>query len=194
VKVNGEAVPVEARPGAYLRLSRAWRDGDTVTLALPMRVRLRRWAANADSVSVDYGPLTFSLAIEERYEKRDSRATAQVRARWQPGADADRWPSYEIYPDSPWNYGLQLEGEDPAGALSVVRREWPADDHPFTLAASPLEIRARGRRVPGWGIDEYGLTGVLPESPVATTEPVTELRLVPMGGARLRISAFPTVA
>jgi len=34
---------------------------------------------------------------------------------------------------------------------------------------------------------------VLPQSPVPTEEPVEKVRLVPMGAARLRISAFPVV-
>jgi len=48
--------------------------------------------------------------------------------------------------------------------------------------------------LPQWKIDEHGLVGALPESPVGTSEPVVDLTLVPMGGARLRISAFPVLA
>ncbi|HPZ87574.1 MAG TPA: hypothetical protein PLQ32_05700 [Flavihumibacter sp.] len=50
-----------------------------------------------------------------------------------------------------------------------------------------------GKAIPSWQLDEYKLCAVLPQSPVSTNEPVTELTLVPMGGARLRISAFPVV-
>src|SRR5205085_4697182 len=38
VKVNGKAVEVPARPRGFLRLERAWSDGDKVVLTLPMRV------------------------------------------------------------------------------------------------------------------------------------------------------------
>jgi hypothetical protein len=144
-------------------------------------------------VSVNHGPLTYSLAIDERYVQRNSRENTVSDARWQENADATKWPAHEIYPDSPWNYGLLLDDSDPASSFTVVRKEWPADGNPFATAQAPIELRARGKRLPEWGIDQYGLAAVLPQSPVATSEPVTALRLVPMGGARLRVSAFPTV-
>jgi hypothetical protein len=159
-----------------------------------MSLGVREWRKNKNSVSVDYGPLTFSLAITERYDKRDSKETAQADARWQPGADATRWPAYEIHPASDWNYGLVLDDADPASSFSVVHKSWPTEGNPFTPDAAPIELRARGRRLPQWGIDEHGLCAVLPQSPVASTEPVEPLRLIPMGAARLRISAFPVIA
>ena len=75
----------------------------------------------------------------------------------------------------------------------VVRRGWPEDDHPFKPESVPVELRALGRRIPEWREDELGLVGLLPQSPVRTGEPVEEIRLIPMGAARLRISAFPRV-
>ncbi|MNU01661.1 hypothetical protein D3C72_2451300 [compost metagenome] len=51
----------------------------------------------------------------------------------------------------------------------------------------------KAKKVDGWKIDENGLTGVLPLSPVASQAAVQEVELIPMGAARLRIAAFPTV-
>ena len=48
---------------------------------------MRKWTNNHNSVSVDFGPLTFSLKIGERYERRDSTETAIGDSKWQPGAD-----------------------------------------------------------------------------------------------------------
>ena len=48
-------------------LEREWRNGDTVTLRMPMKLAVRQWSKNQDAVSVDYGPLSFSLAIQERF-------------------------------------------------------------------------------------------------------------------------------
>ncbi|MFL5748772.1 MAG: hypothetical protein ACJ751_29135, partial [Niastella sp.] len=65
--------------------------------------------------------------------------------------------------------------------------------NPFTNATAPIELIATGKLIPGWTVDQYGLCAVLPQSPVATNETPKQLTLVPMGGARLRISAFPVV-
>ena len=59
--------------------------------------------------SVDYGPLTLSLKIDEKYIEKDSRETAIGDSKWQKGADPKKWPTTEIYANSPWNYSLVLD-------------------------------------------------------------------------------------
>jgi DUF1680 family protein len=178
VKVNGHAVPAArtAAGAGFLLLERTWRAGDTVELTLPMTLALRRWEKNHDSLSIDRGPLTFSLQIAEDYRR---------------AGGTDLWPSWEIWPASPWNYGLVLDPDDPLRSFTVEQREWPADDMPFTQKGAPLVLKAKGRRIPQWQLDEHGLIGELQPSPALTTEPVEALTLLPMGAARLRISAFP---
>ena len=190
LQLNGKPVGVKTEAGKYVRLERRWQSGDSVSLRLPMSLRLRTWQANRHSVSVDYGPLTFSLQIAERYEQKDSRATAIGDSRWQQGADASAWPTYEIYPDSPWNYALVLDKQQPLKGLQVIRRDVPPGTFPFTAEGVPLLIKATGRRIPSWTLDEHGLCGVLPPEN-ARMEEREEITLIPMGAARLRISAFP---
>lgn len=190
VKVNGKNVSVKAEAGKYVRLERIWKNGDKISLNFPMELSMRTWQANRNSVSVNYGPLTLSLKIKERYERKDSRATAIGDSKWQKGADASAWPTYEIYPDSPWNYALVLDKKSPLKDLKVVRKTISADKFPFTLENVPLEVKAVGRRIPSWKIDEYDLCGVLPPENAYKGEE-EEITLVPMGAARLRISAFP---
>ena len=194
VCVNGQ--PVEAKPvgGKYLVIDREWKKGDKLTLRFPMRLGMRMWQVNKHSVSVDYGPLTLSLKIKERYVKCDSKKSTQHDSKWQKGADASQWPTTEIYPDSPWNYALCVSGigRKALGNIEVVKKPWPADNFPFTLESVPLEFKAKGRRVPSWTIDGTGLCGVLPDEDAAKAEEVEDITLVPMGAARLRISAFPT--
>ena len=105
----------------------------------------------------------------------------------------DAWPAFEIYPASPWNYGLVLDKEKPEASLDVAHRAWPADDNAWGGADAPLEIKARGRRIPGWRKDDVDLVGLLAEGPIKSEEPVEDLTLIPMGAARLRISAFPVI-
>jgi hypothetical protein len=62
---------------------------------------------------------------------------------------------------------------------------------PFTTDGAPVRIIAKARRVPSWKLEANGLIEAIPPSPVTTAEPVEEVTLIPMGCARLRVSAFP---
>ncbi len=192
VYVNGEKQTVTPVSGKYYRISREWKKGDRVSLRVPMSLSMRRWQVNKNSVSVDYGPLTLSLKIKERYVKRDSKETAIHDSKWQKNADASQWPTTEIYADSPWNYALYLNPENALGDIEVVKKPWPADNFPFTLENVPLEFKAKGRQVPSWTLDATKLCGVLPDECAPKAATLDDITLVPMGAARLRISAFPT--
>jgi len=187
VYVNGKRVKSKLDGKGYVCIARKWNNGDKVKLNLPMEITYRTWQVNKNSVSVNYGPLTLSLKIAERYEKKDSKETAISDSKWQPNADPSAWPSYEIYPDSDWNYALVTNAP-----IKVQKSEWPADNNPFTLSTVPLSFTAKGRKVPSWTLDEYKLCAVLPYEDDPRSEKVENITLVPMGAARLRISAFPT--
>ncbi|HAK30744.1 MULTISPECIES: beta-L-arabinofuranosidase domain-containing protein [Sphingobacterium] len=192
VTVNGKSQAVEA--GAkYIRIQRQWKDGDKVELSLPMTIDLKTWTANKNSVSIQRGPLTYALKIKENYVKKDSKASAIGDSKWQETADPSKWPSYEILPASDWNYGLVQNQLQAVNHLKVVKRPWPKDAFPFDAEAVPISILVKAKRIDGWKIDENGLTGVLPLSPVESKSEVQEVELIPMGAARLRIAAFPTV-
>ncbi|WP_313267258.1 beta-L-arabinofuranosidase domain-containing protein [Sphingobacterium sp.] len=192
VTVNGKSQAVEAGT-KYIRIQRQWKDGDKVELSLPMTIDLKTWTANKNSVSIQRGPLTYALKIKENYVKKDSKASAIGDSKWQETADPSKWPSYEILPASEWNYGLVQNQLQAVDQLKVVKRPWPKDAFPFDAEAVPISILVKAKRIDGWKIDENGLTGVLPLSPVETKGEVQEVELIPMGAARLRIAAFPTV-
>lgn len=179
LKVNGKTVRIAPKPLSFLVLQREWKDGDLVTLELPMRVSVRKWDKNKNAVSVDYGPITFSLRIGER---------------WSRYGGTDRWPETEVYPTTPWNYGLVLEQSNPARSFRVIKRPLPVSRQPFTPDTVPLEIQAKARKIPGWTQDWFGLVGKLQASPAKSKEPVETITLIPMGASRLRITSFPVIA
>ena len=193
VQINGKRLTVNASPDTFIRIDRKWSDNDQIKLELPMRLSCRTWQINQNSVSVNYGPLTFSLKIAEKYKKISNTKSAIGDSKWQKTADPQKWPAYEIEPESPWNYGLLLDKNDLSASLKIVHKKWPKDNFPFTLSTVPIEIQARGQRIPSWGIDQYGLAAVLPSYPVNIQTPVENITLIPMGAARLRISAFPSL-
>lgn len=163
---------------SYIEITRQWSDGDKVKLRLPMTISLRKWTKNHNSVSIDRGPLTYSLKIGEKYVKAGA---------------TDPWPAWEIYPTTAWNYGLALNQDEPISSFEVVPRTWPKDNQPFEPNSAPVELRAKAKKIPAWQKDELGLVGLLQDSPVKSNEPTETVTLIPMGCARLRISAFPTI-
>ncbi|MFI5387063.1 MAG: beta-L-arabinofuranosidase domain-containing protein, partial [Fimbriimonadales bacterium] len=184
--LNGKAIlldrdhPGRSRAGwkpaipGYVIIDRTWRSGDRLTLSLPMHIELIHWPRNKDSVSVQRGPLTYSLKIGENYVRKGG---------------TDRWPAFEIHPSTAWNYGLVTDLEQ----FQVKHGPMPADEQPFSPGASPVTITAPARQIPQWGLDPKGLVEPLQASPARSTQPLETVTLIPMGAARIRISSFPTV-
>jgi len=177
LSVNRMIADENLQPGKVVCIDREWKPGDRVLLQLPMPIRVKTWIGNRDTVSVSRGPLTYSLLIKEKYTQY---------------AGTDEWPAYDIFPDSPWNYGLTIDPAKPTDSLKVETAEWPANDRPFTLKA-PVRIVAKARRIPAWTLDRRGLVNEVAPSPVKSSEPIESVVLIPMGAARLRISAFPRI-
>ena len=157
IKVNGKTVAVKAAPLSYFVIRREWKNGDTVTLKLPMRLAVRTWEKNMNSASVDYGPLTFSLKIDEQ---------------WKRYGGTEDWPEHEVFPASPWNYGLVFNAKNPGKSFKVVRKSGPLPMNPFTQADAPLLIRAQARKIPAWKADKDQVVGVLQQGPIRSEESV----------------------
>jgi len=175
--INGEPQQVEAEPQSYLLVEREWNGGDRVRLELPMRITLSVWQKTANSVSVNRGPLTFSLKIGEN---------------WQRYGASDEWPEYEVFPTTPWNYGLIVDRDKPASSFEAVEHSW-LPCQPWEAESAPILLRAKGRRIPSWTLVK-NCAGPLPQSPVRSDQPTEDITLIPMGCAHLRISSFPTIA
>ena len=169
--VNGTAVPAPAGP-AFAKIDRSWTGGDVVALRLPQRTTLRTWRGNHDAVSVDRGPLTYSLLIGEEYVRY---------------AGSDQFPEYAVHATTPWNYGLVPDPE-----LTFTATPGPLPDNPFTHDGNPLTITAPARRVEQWTADPQHVVTPLQPSPARSEAAVEPVTLIPMGAARLRITTFPT--
>lgn len=193
VAINGKAVNIHATASSYIRLENRWKQGDIIELMLPMKLAIQKWATNKNSVSVNYGPLTFSLKIDESYQLMDSKQSAIGDSKWQANADQSKWPSYEIYPASMWNYGLALNDKPAEDQFEIIKKAWPQNNFPFTQKDVPVLLKAKGKIIPSWTLDKYGLCETLPQSPVHVDTKEKTIELIPMGAARLRISAFPVV-
>ena len=173
--VNGQPLDVAPDPGMVVRIERTWSAGDTITIHMPMELSLTQWPRNG-SVTVDRGPLSYSLKIEEQ---------------WQRCGGTDEWPEWEVFPTTPWNYGLLVDRDHPSQSLEVVEKGVCAEQ-PWTVEAAPVEIKARGKRIPNWVLENETVAELRPSS-IKSDEPEEQITLVPMGCARLRMSCLPTI-
>ena len=171
---GGRPVPGEA--GTFHRVEREWRGQTIVTLSLPMQTRIERRFHG--SVSVLRGPLVYALKIEEKWKRINED---------EPGKELPHG-DWEVYPASPWNYALELDPDNPDATVRFKTR--PVGDRPFSPEGAPVRATLKGRRLPSWMI-EHNAAGILPQSPVESSEASEELTLVPYGCTNLRISEFP---
>ncbi len=187
---SAPALLLNGRPLAFtpennlITLRQEWKNGDRLTLVLPMEITLTTWHENA--VAVERGPLLFALGVKEKEEK--------VINTPDPGQYGDSYLEYR--PLSPWNYGLpDTVAANPALFFTVIRK--PAASFPWNRENAPLEIRTSGIRIPSWQLYN-GSAGPLPWSnmykPELGPRPEAEtITLLPYGCTILRISEFPVI-
>ena len=89
VMINGKPVDIVAENN-IIKLKRTWHKNDIVVLKLPMEISTSRW--HEGSVAIERGPLLYALKIQEEWKEKKN----------------DEWEDtfYEVYPKSPWNYGI----------------------------------------------------------------------------------------
>ena len=75
----------------------------------------------------------------------------------------------------------------------IVRQPGDVPLQPFTPDAAPLALKAKARKIPNWQMDRNQMVDRLQPSPVRSAEPLEEVRLIPLGAARLRIGMFPVI-
>jgi DUF1680 family protein len=60
LKLNGKPFSVEAKPGAYATLQRAWQKGDVIEMTIPTSVRTEPLHGSKDRFAFVYGPVVLA--------------------------------------------------------------------------------------------------------------------------------------
>lgn len=175
IAVNGKMLK-DVTPGQYLLISRKWHNKDQIMMIFPMEPVLQRQVNNA--VSIERGPLVFALKIKQN--EKHTKAFA-VKGFYET----------EIFPASPWNFGLVADSAFSKNII-VVKRKMPLN--PFVQDSTPVTLTIKAKRIPNWTLD-YNNTAALevPFSPVFSAEKSEEVTLVPFGAETLRLTIFPTI-
>jgi DUF1680 family protein len=60
ISVNGRKQKVDSRPGSYVAVDREWRNGDTVKIQLPMKLRTESLPGPTNEIALLYGPIVLA--------------------------------------------------------------------------------------------------------------------------------------
>ena len=167
------------KTGAFHIIQRHWSGEETVVLNLPMSFRIRK--GFQDSISVERGPLVYSLGLKENWKPLRPFP-------FQP--KGEKKYDYGVFPESRWNYALQMDEKDPMKSLTFQGEPLVGD--PFGSGSSPVSVLAMGKMLPDWQASQ-GAALPPPQSPVTSSSPDESLVLVPYGTTRLRVTAFPVL-
>jgi len=173
-KVAAGGGKLEEIEGDVYRLVRDWTGATRLNLHVPFWPSFERHFNNSGYFS--YGPVVFALPVGEDWKKVGGE---------EPHAD------WEVYPTTRWNYAVV----PPSGGRSSMSLYMTGGTScgPFGPDNTALKMQVLARLLPGWEL-EHNAAGTLPVSPVQSSEPFTQLTLIPYGCTNLRVAEFPVLA
>ncbi|MFD2201970.1 beta-L-arabinofuranosidase domain-containing protein [Shivajiella indica] len=180
ITINGQQVNFETSNQVVI-LNRTWKSGDRVILNLSMELKSSTWYKGM--VSIERGPLVFSLKVDSEERQKDRKD--RFRAFW------------EVFPKSDWNFALEENMlSNLAENVQLIEREWNGD-YPWNLENAPLELKLLGVHLPEWRTVKSApeLSEDIPQliSAAELAGRRREITLAPYGCTTLRITEFPVV-
>jgi len=165
-RLNGKDLGLSLAAGTLVTTSQTWREGDVLTLTLPMAVVLKR---DRQWCWFERGPITFAYAVP-------CSETREGEGRFAP---------LTLQPTGAWNYAVDT-GHD-----TLARAKLEAKPSAYPFEEPSLALRVPVRRVTGYdALVEARLTPPVPlyYQPTSGEETIT---LQPYGTTLARVTAFP---
>jgi hypothetical protein len=200
VRVNGKA-SAAAAAGAFAIVRREFRDGDAVTLRLPMKVAMEEWFGGKAAV-VRRGPLVYSLKIAEK--RVESTQEPEAIRRVLKGNEVEGFPAVEFFPQTEWRYGVDAGLK----AEAVRVEELPMPENPFLAATAPVRLTVPLRMLPRWAADWKAVLEPPPtdlkqapknpadlpsEAEMHTAGEAQRMTMLPYGATQLRVTTLPVI-
>ena len=180
----GEAA---AAPGAESLAVKVPAGTTTLEIKMGAVCKYTFWPRSG-GVTIDRGPLSYSLAVPEVYGRVKRPRQQGGSLVWaendvpKEGFPQD-WMTEVTLGTDKWNYALEV-------TAPLEFRETAWTDDCFVSTNAVCEIYATGRRLAAWTLQDNEPAELQP-SPAYTDAPTERLRFVPLGCQRLRLSVLP---
>lgn len=182
--LNGDTLTLDAAAGETTCLIRTWRQGDVLSLSLPMEVVASQWYDGG--ACIERGPLLYALKMQETWKKKQMEPERSgTYGNWY----------FEVTSDTPWNYAVPARIFNAGwaeGNISVTKNEWDGKEYPWNTAQAPVSLKMKARRLNNWTLVR-GSAGPIAYNTQQGVDFGAEedIELIPYGCTTLRIALFP---
>ena len=186
LSINGVAINQVLQAGSFVRLAAPVKQGDIVTLTLPMTVEQKN--LEGQGVYFQRGPLLFSYAIPQQ-KTEDTEEHANMHGKKPENPDFKCW---NITPTGAFNYAYASDGKPIEVFYPTV--EETEGTIPFDLNYANVKLRLPVKQIT-WDLVDGRYTPAMPEQGhLELLNGETQyIELVPYGCTELRLTIFPDV-